>query len=60
MIATWATELYLDKLNSLEDSTTNSSNELLQEKIKSEIETTRQEFQEFINKHKVVISFVLY
>lgn len=54
MISTWAIELFLDKLNSLEDSATNSSNSLVQQNLKFETETIRSEFQDFIMKHKVL------
>ena len=53
MISTWAIELFLDKLNSLEDSATNSNNTVTQQNLKSELESVRHEFQEFISKHKV-------
>jgi hypothetical protein len=53
MISTWAIELFLDKLNTLEDSATNSNNTIVQENMKSETEATRLEFQDFIKKHKV-------
>jgi len=53
MISTWAIELFLDKLNSLEDSATNSSNAITQSNLKSESEAVRSEFQNFITKHKV-------
>jgi hypothetical protein len=53
MISTWAIELFLDKLNTLEDSATNSNNTIVQENMKSETETIRLEFQDFIKKHKV-------
>ena len=59
MISTWAIELFLDKLNSLEDSATNSNNFLVQENLKSETETIRSEFQDFITKHKVLPLFSL-
>jgi hypothetical protein len=54
MISTWAIELFLDKLNSLEDASSNSSNPLIQQTLESESETIRLEFEEFIKKHKVV------
>jgi hypothetical protein len=57
MISTWAIELFLDKLNSLEDSATNSSNAIIQKNIKSETEIIRSEFQDFIMKHKVPSPF---
>ena len=59
MISTWAVELFLDKLNSLEDSATNSDNFLAQQNLKSESETIRSEFQDFITKHKVLPFFNL-
>lgn len=55
MISTWAIELFLYKLNSLEDSATNSNNSLIQQNLKSETETIRSEFQDFITKHKVIL-----
>ena len=54
MVSTWAVELFLDKLNSLEDSAANSANEVIQKNIQVDIENVRKEFQEFITKHKVV------
>lgn len=59
MISTWAIELFLDKLNTLEDSATNSNNPITQQNLKSELETVRLEFQEFISKHKVVRALIL-
>lgn len=56
MISTWAIELFLDKLNTLEDSAANSTNSVVQRSIKSEIETVRAEFQDFITKHKVAFA----
>jgi vacuolar protein sorting-associated protein 18 len=56
MISTWAIELFMDKLNTLEDSAANSTNSVAQRSIKSEIDTVRAEFQDFIAKHKVVHS----
>jgi hypothetical protein len=56
MISTWAIELFLDKLNTLEDSATNSNNTVAQESMKSETETVRLEFQDFIKKHKVYLN----
>ena len=56
MISTWAIELFLDKLNTLEDSATNSANEIVQRNILGETENVRKEFQEFIIKHKVQMS----
>ena len=53
MISTWVIELFMDKLNSLEDSATNSSNAIMQSNLKSETEIVRAEFQDFIKKHKV-------
>ena len=53
MVSTWAVELFLDKLNSLEDSAANSANEVIQKNIQVDIENVRKEFQEFITKHKV-------
>jgi hypothetical protein len=56
MVSTWAIELFLNKLNSLEDATTNSSNSIIQENKKTETEAVCTEFQEFITKHKVILS----
>jgi len=56
MVSTWAIELFLDKLNSLEDATANSSNTIIQQNRKTETEAIRAEFQEFITKHKVYIA----
>jgi len=53
MVSTWAIELFLDKLNSLEDATSNSSNVIIQQNRKTETEAIRAEFQKFITKHKV-------
>lgn len=58
MISIWAVELYLNKLNTLEDSATNSNDAIVQNNVKSEVETIRSEFQAFVTKHKVV-PFVL-
>jgi hypothetical protein len=54
MVSTWAIELFLDKLNSLEDATANSSTAMIQENKKTEAEAVRTEFQDFIGKHKVM------
>ena len=54
MISTWAIELFLDKLNTLEDSAANATNSIAEQNIKSEIDSIRSEFQDFITKHKVV------
>jgi len=53
MISTWAIELFLDKLNSLEDSATNSNNSLVQQNLKDDLQTVQSEYQSFITKHKV-------
>jgi hypothetical protein len=53
MISTWAIELFLDKLNSLEDSATNSNNSLVQQNLKDDLQTVQSEYQNFITKHKV-------
>ena len=55
MISTWAIELFLDKLNSLEDATANTINSAAQNNILTETETIRLEFQNFIIKHKVLV-----
>lgn len=54
MISIWAVELYLNKLNTLEDSATNSNDAIVQNNVKSEVEVIRSEFQAFVVKHKVV------
>jgi hypothetical protein len=59
MISTWAIELFLDKLNTLEDSATNSSNAITQENIKTETEAVHKEFQNFIDRHKVSYSITM-
>jgi len=54
MISTWAVELFLDKLNTLEDSAANSTNEIVQRNVLSDTENLRKEFQQFILRHKVI------
>jgi len=54
MISTWAVELFLDKLNTLEDSAANSTNEIVQQNVLSDTENLRKEFQQFILRHKVI------
>jgi len=56
MISTWAIELFLDKLNSLEDATTNSNNTLVQQNLKDDLHTVQSEYEVFITKHKVFIN----
>ena len=57
MISTWAIELFLDKLNSLEDAATNSTNSLVQQNLKDDLHTVQSEYQNFITKHKVHLDF---
>lgn len=54
MISTWAIELFLDKLNSLEDSVANSNNSLVQHNLRDDLKTVESESQDFITKHKVI------
>ena len=55
MIATWTVELFLDKLNILEDSIANSGTEVILHNIQVEMDSIRKEFERFIIKHKVYI-----
>ncbi|KAI2636463.1 Pep3/Vps18/deep orange family-domain-containing protein [Hypomontagnella submonticulosa] len=55
MIATWLVEIFMAKLNSLEDSITIEAEPTENESRKQsryQLDTVRKEFQEFINKHK--------
>jgi hypothetical protein len=55
MISTWAVELFLDKLNVLEDTAANSANDVIQRNVLTDMENIRKEFEEFITKHKVIL-----